>query len=220
MCFSLALWNEADSILKERLFGLTGSEGNHGEDVKEYYYFLDSTPTHSYMKALYKYPQHAFPYADLVAENRRRGRTEPEYELIDTGIFAKDRYFDVVIEYAKASPRDILIRISATNRSSGPAPLHLLPTLWFRNRWAWNDDTPRPEFRAVERLRLLTTRTNIASFMPDITHWVSIGLLASLPRKWRIIRNCFSLRMRPMRSGCGVCRTVQLSSRMALMMLW
>jgi hypothetical protein len=150
MCFALALWNEADPILKERLFGLTGSEGNHGEDVKEYYYFLDSTPTHSYMKALYKYPQHAFPYADLVAENRRRGCHEPEYELIDTGIFAQDCYFDVVIEYAKATPRDILIRVSATNRGSEPAPLHLLPTLWFRNRWAWGDGSPRPELRAVD----------------------------------------------------------------------
>ena len=150
MCFALALWNEADPILKERLFGLTGSEGNHGEDVKEYYYFLDSTPTHSYMKALYKYPQRTFPYTDLVAENRRRGRHEPEYELIDTGIFAKDRYFDVVIEYAKATPRDILIRISATNRGPESAPLHLLPTLWFRNRWAWGDDSPRPEIRVVD----------------------------------------------------------------------
>lgn len=116
LCFALSLWNGADPILKERLFGLTGPEGNHGEDVKEYYYFLDSTPTHSYMKALYKYPQHAFPYADLVAENRRRGRGEPEYELIDTGVFAEDRYFDVFVEYAKVDAEDILIRITAANR--------------------------------------------------------------------------------------------------------
>src|SRR5256714_1278348 len=150
LCFSLALWNGKDPILKERLFGLSNGEGNHGEDVKEEYYYLDSTPTHSYMKGLYKYPQGAFPYADLVAESRRRGRHEPEYELIGTGSFAKDRYFDVVIEYAKATPRDILIRISATNRGSEPAPLHLLPTLWFRNRWAWGDDSPRPELRAVD----------------------------------------------------------------------
>ena len=124
LCFALSLWNEADPILKERLFGLTGSEGNHGEDVKEYYYFLDSTPTHSYMKALYKYPQRAFPYADLAAENRRRGRGEPEYELIDTGVFAEDRYFDITIEYAKVNPEDILIRITAINRGPDPAPLH------------------------------------------------------------------------------------------------
>src|SRR5437588_3662798 len=116
LCFALALWNEADPILKERLFGLTNSEGNHGEDVKEYYFFLDSTPTHSYMKALYKYPQRAFPYADLVATNRRRDRTQPEYDLIDTGIFAEDRYFDVTIEYAKAAAEDVLIRIAVTNR--------------------------------------------------------------------------------------------------------
>ena len=149
LCFALALWNEADPILKERLFGLTGSEGNHGEDVKEYYYFLDNTPTHSYMKALYKYPQRAFPYADLVAENRRRARNQPEYELIDTGIFAQDRYFDVSIEYAKAGPEDILIRISATNRGPDPASLHLLPTLWFRNTWAWGQVDQKPEMRAV-----------------------------------------------------------------------
>src|SRR5438128_6915994 len=115
LCFALALWNEADPILKERLFGLTNSEGNHGEDVKEYYFFLDNTPTHSYMKALYKYPQRAFPYTDLVATNRNRSRQEPEYELIDTGVFAEDRYFDVCIEYAKADPLDVLMRVSATN---------------------------------------------------------------------------------------------------------
>ncbi len=154
MCFALSLWNEADPILKERLFGLTGSEGNHGEDVKEYYYLLDSTPTHSYMKALYKYPQRAFPYAELVAENRRRGRGEAEYELIDTGVFAGDRYFDVIVEYAKVDPTDILMRIAATNRGPDPAPLHVLPTLWFRNTWAWGYDhdegNSRPELRAVE----------------------------------------------------------------------
>ncbi len=149
LCFALALWNEADPILKERLFGLTGSEGNHGEDVKEHYYFLESTPTHSYMKALYKYPQRAFPYADLVAENRRRGRGQPEYELIDTGVFADDRYFDVTIEYAKVDPQDILIRISATNRGPDAAPLHLLPTLWYRNTWAWGNGESRPELRAT-----------------------------------------------------------------------
>ena len=137
LCFALALWNGKDPILKERLFGLTGSEGNHGEDVKEYYFYLDSTPTHSYMKMLYKYPQAAFTYADLAEANRRRGKGEPEYELIDTGAFAENRYFDVLVEYAKAGPRDILIRISATNRGPDAAELHLLPTLWFRNTWSW-----------------------------------------------------------------------------------
>src|SRR5947209_9945433 len=144
LCFALALWNGADSILKERIFGLTNSEGNHGEDVKEYYYFLDNTPTHSYMKALYKYPQRAFPYTDLVATNRTRGRYELEYELMDTGIFAENRYFDGTMEYAKVTPLDLLIRVSATNRGPEAATLHLLPTLWFRNTWAWGYDDRRP----------------------------------------------------------------------------
>ncbi len=150
LCFALALWNEADPILKERLFGLTNSEGNHGEDVKEYYFFLDNTPTHAYMKALYKYPQRAFPYTDLVTTNRNRSRQQPEYELIDTGIFAEDRYFDVTVEYAKVDPLDTLIRVSATNRGPEAAPLHLLPTLWFRNTWAWGYDDRRPLLTAVE----------------------------------------------------------------------
>jgi mannosylglycerate hydrolase MGH1-like protein/glycosyl hydrolase family 63 len=150
LCFALALWNDADPILKERLFGLTNSEGNHGEDVKEYYFFLDNTPTHSYMKALYKYPQRAFPYNDLVATNRSRGRQEPEYELIDTGVLTEDRYFDIGIEYAKADPLDVLIRVSATNRGPEAAPLRLLPTLWFRNTWAWGYDDRRPVLSAAE----------------------------------------------------------------------
>jgi hypothetical protein len=137
LCFALALWNERDPILKERLFGLTGPEGNHGEDVKECYFYLESVPTHSWMKALYKYPQAEYPYARLVEENRRRGRSDPEFELIDTGIFDDDRYFDVIVEYAKASPNDILIRITAANLGPEAAPLHLLPTLWFRNTWSW-----------------------------------------------------------------------------------
>jgi hypothetical protein len=144
ICFALALWNGKDPILKERLFGLTGSEGNHGEDVKEYYYYLDSTPTHSYMKFLYKYPQSEFPYALLVEENRRRGRNEFEFELMDTGVFDADRYFDVFVEYAKASPEDILIQITAHNRGLDAAELHLLPTFWFRNTWAWNGGANRP----------------------------------------------------------------------------
>src|SRR2546422_10593719 len=143
VCFALALWNGNDPILKERLFGLTGSEGNHGEDVKEYYFYLDSTPTHSYMKYLYKYPQAAFPYDALLAENRRRDRRAPEFELIDTGVFDSDRYFDVVVEYAKASPDDVLVRITATNRGPDAAELHLLPTLWYRHTWSW--DVPEPE---------------------------------------------------------------------------
>jgi hypothetical protein len=146
-CFALALWNGNDPILKERLFGLTGNEGNHGEDVKEYYYYLDSTPTHSYMKFLYKYPQREFPYTKLAEENRRRGRGALEFELIDTGIFAEDRYFDVFIEYAKAGPDDILIRIEAINRGPDAAPLHLLPTVWFRNTWSWGLDDRKPKLR-------------------------------------------------------------------------
>ncbi|MFO0767425.1 MAG: glucosidase [Nitrospiraceae bacterium] len=150
ICFALALWNGRDPILKERLFGLTGNEGNHGEDVKEYYFYLDSTPTHSYMKWLYKYPQAAFPYDRLVAENRRRGRAEPEFELIDTGIFDGDRYFDVFVEYAKATPEDLLIRIQVENRGPEAAPITLLPTLWFRNTWSWGLDVRRPRMRKGE----------------------------------------------------------------------
>jgi mannosylglycerate hydrolase MGH1-like protein/glycosyl hydrolase family 63 len=150
ICFALALWNRRDPILKERLFGLTGSEGNHGEDVKEYYFYLDSTPTHSYMKFLYKYPQAPFPYADLVEENRRRGKHAPEYELVDTGVFADNRYFDVAVEYAKADPEDILIRISVTNRGPEPASLDLLPTIWFRNTWSWFPDAIRPSLARAD----------------------------------------------------------------------
>jgi hypothetical protein len=147
VCFALALWNGRDPILKERLFGLTGNEGNHGEDVKEYYFYLDSTPTHSYLKFLYKYPQAEFPYDRLVEENRRRGRQALEFELIDTGVFAEDRYFDVCVEYAKATPEDILIRVRAVNRGPEAAQLHLLPTLWFRNTWSWGLDERRPHLR-------------------------------------------------------------------------
>ena len=137
LCFALALWNGRDPILKERLFGLTGPQGNHGEDVKEQYFYLESTPTHSYMKALYKYPQAEFPYAQLVEENARRGKSDPEFELIDTGVFDGQRYFDVMVEYAKGSPNDILIRLTISNRGPAAAVLHLLPTLWFRNTWSW-----------------------------------------------------------------------------------
>ena len=149
LCFALALWNGRDPILKERLFGLTNSEGNHGEDVKEYYFYIDSTPTHSYMKYLYKYPQREFPYWDLVETNRRRSREEFEYELIDTGIFDEDRYFDVFVEYAKAGPEDILIKITACNRGPEPAQLHLLPTLWFRNTWSEQQSATKPTLSQV-----------------------------------------------------------------------
>jgi hypothetical protein len=151
LCFALALWNGQDPILKERLFGLTNSEGNHGEDVKEYYFYLDSTPTHSYMKYLYKYPQSAYPYHDLVQVNRGRSRSEFEYELLDTGIFDQDRYFDVFVEYAKESPEDILIQISIANRGPETAALHVLPTLWFRNTWAsWSAGEPKPALKEAE----------------------------------------------------------------------
>jgi hypothetical protein len=143
ICFAIALWNGKDAILKERLFGLTGSEGNHGEDVKEYYFYLDSTPTHSYMKFLYKYPQRAFPYGQLV-EGNRRGKNEPELELIDTDVFDDDRYFDVVVEYAKETPEDILVRVTAHNRGPEAAELVILPTIWFRNTWSWNPKAERP----------------------------------------------------------------------------
>jgi hypothetical protein len=156
ICFALALWNERDPILKERLFGLTGSEGNHGEDVKEYYFHLDSTPTHSYMRALYKYPQAEYPYGALVEENARRGRSAPEFELVDTGVFAESRYFDVEVEYGKADTDDLLIRVSVTNRGPEDASLRLLPTVWFRNTWAWHDGAGKPRLTAegLDTIRL------------------------------------------------------------------
>jgi hypothetical protein len=147
LCFALVLWNERDPILKERLFGLTNSEGNHGEDVKEYYFYIDSTPTHSYMKYLYKYPQREFPYRDLVETNRRLSREDFEYELLDTGVFNDDRYFDVFVEYAKGGPDDVCIRITAHNRGPEGAHLRVLPTLWYRNEWSWGDDEPKPSLR-------------------------------------------------------------------------
>lgn len=150
LCFAIALWNEKDSILKERLFGLTGNLGNHGEDVKEYYFYLDNTPTHSYMKALYKYPQSAYPYRELVAENQKRDRHALEYELLDTGVFNNNRYFDIFVEYAKATDEDILIKISAVNRGPETKTLHLLPTLWFRNNWSWGDGVEKPILKKVQ----------------------------------------------------------------------
>src|SRR6516162_807818 len=152
LCFALALWNGKDPIIKERLFGLTNSEGNHGEDVKEYYFYLDSTPTHSYMKYLYKYPQGEYPYGDLVKTSRSRSRSEFEYELIDTGVFDENRYFDVFVEYAKAAPEDILIQISVHNRGPVAAELHVLPTLWFRNQWSWAGGIEKPSLQCVGKV--------------------------------------------------------------------
>src|SRR5438445_10506735 len=145
LCLGLALWNGRDPILKERLFGLTNAEGNHGEDVKELYHYLDGTPTHSYMRMLYKYPQAAFPYARLIEENRRRGRHQPEFELIDTGVFDDNRYFDVEIEYAKADVEDILMQVTVHNRAAEAARLHVLPQLWARHTWSWRPDSMRPQ---------------------------------------------------------------------------
>ena len=164
LCFALALWNERDPILKERLFGLTNSEGNHGEDVKEYYFYLDSTPTHSYMKYLYKYPQREYPYQDLIETNRKRSREEFEYELLDTGIFKDDRYFDVFVEYAKESPEDVLIRITVHNRGPEAARLRVLPTLWFRNTWSWGEEQPKPSLREVESCAIQATHHELGEY--------------------------------------------------------
>jgi hypothetical protein len=168
LAFALALWNGRDPILKERLFGLTGPEGNHGEDVKELYYYLDATPTHSYAKALYKYPQAEYPYARLVEENRRRGKLDPEFEVTDTGVFDDGRYFDVVAEYAKASPDDVLIRVAVSNRGPEPATIDVLPTLWFRNQWAWGREgegyVPKPEIRRLPDGSLLACHETLGRF--------------------------------------------------------
>ena len=164
LCLSLALWNGADPILKERLFGLTNSEGNHGEDVKEYYFFVDATPTHSYLREIYKYPQAAYPYADLVATNRARDRHAMEYELLDTGIFDDDRYFDVEIEYAKAGPEDLLMRVTAHNRGPDPAPLHLLPTLWFRNTWWRDPGAAQPRLAALSPMAVAAQHPTLGRY--------------------------------------------------------
>jgi len=171
LCFALGLWNGRDPILKERLFGVTGTQGNHGEDVKEYYFYLDSTPTHSYMKYLYKYPQPLYPYGRLLEEAARRGRDQPEYELLDTGVFADDRYFDVVVEYAKAAVDDVLVRITVTNRGPDQAELHVMPTLWFRNTWTWEPGSPRPRLRAAA--------SRVGSGLVEAEH-------ATLGRRWLV----------------------------------
>ena len=192
LCLALALWNGADPILKERMFGLTNSEGNHGEDVKEYWFYLDSTPTHSYLKCQYKYPQRAFPYLDLVSTNARRGKQDMEYELLDTGIFDEDRYFDVIVEYAKAAHDDILMLVTAYNRGPDAATLHLLPTLWFRNTWSWGDEVTEADADgrrrgARDRCRARVPRRNWAS-----------GCCAPTRR-----RSCCSARTRPTTSACS-----------------
>ena len=214
LCFALALWNGKDPILKERLFGLTNSEGNHGEDVKEYYFYLDSTPTHSYMKYLYKYPQAAYPYGDLVQTNGRRSRNESEYELLDTGVFNDNRYFDVFVEYAKAGPEDILIRITAVNRGPDAAPLHLLPTLWFRNDWsAWIAESSR----AAEKpnLKQIKARQAQALSRQRIGCWVN----SSFPAKARC--RCFSPRTKQTTNGFSPGkRTRAPASRTALTTAW
>src|SRR5262245_49930517 len=179
LCFALALWNGKDPILKERLFGLTGPEGNHGEDVKECYYYLDSTPTHSYMKALYKYPQNEFPYTQLVEENRRRSKTDPEFELVDTGAFDENRYFDIFAEYAKASPDDVLIRMTVANRGPESATIHVLPTLWFRNAWTWGCSHEgcevKPRMEAVGPFAVVARHVSLGELRLDIDQAADVG---------------------------------------------
>jgi hypothetical protein len=164
LCFALALWNGRDPILKERMFGLTNSESNHGEDVKEYYFYIDSTPTHSYIKYLYKYPQREYPYNDLLQTNRQRSRDEFEYELLDTGVFDDDRYFDVFVEYAKADPEDVLIKISVYNRGAEAAQIHVLPTLWFRNTWTWEEGEPKPMLGQVRDGTIHTSHPKLGDY--------------------------------------------------------
>ena len=164
ICFSVALWNKKDPIIKERYFGLTGNQGNHGEDVKEYYYYLDNTPTHSYMKMLYKYPQAEFPYSQLGEENNSRTKADPEFELIDTGIFNEDKYFDVFVEYAKISEEDILIKITAHNRGEEKSSLNLLPQIWFRNIWNLGEDNSKPELFLTENNSIKIVHKKIGEY--------------------------------------------------------
>ena len=214
LCFALALWNGKDPILKERLFGLTNSEGNHGEDVKEYYFYLDSTPTHSYMKYLYKYPQAAYPYADLVETNRRRTRNEMEYELLDTGVFNDDRYFDVFVEYAKGGAEDILVRITAANRGPDAAELHLLPTLWFRNDWSRGSPnrTEPPRNRTSSRSRARRARARSRQR-------IRCSVNSSFPAKATC--RCSSPRTKPTTSGSSPGRRTRApTSRTASTTAW
>ena len=167
LCFALAFWNKKDPILKERYFGLTGNEGNHGEDVKEYYYYLDNTPNHSYMKMLYKYPQQEFPYQQIIQENRKRTLADPEYELIDTGIFNEDNYFDVFIEYAKNNEEDILICITAHNHGKQDAALNIVPTIWFRNTWAWGYNSYKPKLSLSGETRIKAEHAELGNYFLD-----------------------------------------------------
>ena len=212
LCFALALWNGRDPILKERLFGLTSSEGNHGEDVKEYYFYLDNTPTHSYMKYLYKYPQAEYPYEQLLEENRRRTKLDMEYELVDTGIFDQGRYFDMVVEYAKAEPEDLLIRISISNRGPEAASIHVLPTLWFRNTWSWGRDDRRPSI-ASGGVRV-NRRASKHRSSPNIGSWASTRCIALVPT------SCCSPRTRPTTSDCTESRRRRPMSRTRFMRMW
>ena len=194
LCLSLALWNGKDPILKERIFGLTNSEGNHGEDAKELYYYLDATPTHSYLKMLYKYPQREFPYAQLVEENaRRKGDSRlPEFELLDTGIFDDDRYWDVFVEYAKAAPEDILMRVTVHNRGPEAATLHLLPQLWFRNTWSWKPDAKKPQLSLGESGAIAAKHDELGSFIfiPTANRNISFATTKRM-------RAAFTVRMMP-----------------------
>src|SRR6516162_8211487 len=176
LCLSLALWNGKDPILKERLFGLTNSEGNHGEDVKELYYYLDATPTHSYLKMLYKYPQRTFPYSRLIEENRKRGKDQPEFELLDSGIFDDDQYFDVFVEYAKAGADDILMLVTVHNRGPETASIHVLPQLWFRNTWSWKPGSAKPNLRSESNSCVLAEHPELGTYRWDIEPLISTGL--------------------------------------------
>src|SRR5262245_58745493 len=189
LCVAMPRWNGKDPILKERQFGLTNGECNHGEDVKEYYFYLDSTPTHSYMKYLYKYPQNAYPYSDLVDTNRQHRCNDREYELLDTGVFNEDRYFDVFAEYVKVTSCDILICITLCNRGPEGVNLHVFPTLWFRNAWAWWPDQPKPSLKEVQ------ATDGVALSRRPTRSWATIFCMA------RVIRPCCSPIMTPITSG-------------------
>jgi hypothetical protein len=202
LCFAIALWNGNDPILKERMFGLTNNEGNHGEEVKEYYFYLDSTPTHSYMKYLYKYPQAAYPYAQIIKANREARRDGLEYELVDTGVFDDQRYFDVFVEYAKASPEDLLIQITAWNRGPDLAMLQILPTLWFRNTWFLGTGEARPVLRRAQA----GVRRSSAPTTPS---WASVFFCVSAARR------CSSPRTRPTPSAFSAHRIARPTSRTA-----
>ena len=203
LCFAVALWNGRDPILKERLFGLTNSEGNHGEDVKEYYFYLDSTPTHSYMKYLYKYPQRRIPYVDLIRTNRGESRHEFEYELIDTGVFDHDRYFDVFVEYAKAAAEDVLVRITVHNRGPEAATIHLLPTLWFRHIWSSSTPSERPSLRQKDG-------GSLAAMHPDLGEPF---LQAEGSPEWLFTDNETNTeRLMPVRIAAATSRTVSTTS--------